>query len=49
MRSHYFKDTPDSSIQPDEIEVGKERISGGQNFKIKMAQGGGFSGYIEIN
>jgi len=44
---HYFRDTQESIIQPMKIETGMEKITGGQYYLIKMAPGGGFSGWIE--
>lgn len=43
----WFRDAPDSDEEPKNIEIGSEKIKGGQYYYIKMAPGGGFAGWID--
>ena len=44
---NYFKDSPESNIDPTKILTGKTDLSGGEYYPIKMEKGGGFAGYVE--
>lgn len=44
----FFKDVPQSNMDPSEIEIGTEPIQGNQYYPVKMEKGGGFAAYIDV-